>query len=59
MATNAHNMFFVTYSDDNHDLMNAIAMWEGRLRQYHSSHNMNTGLTKEVDGKVLLKQEKE
>lgn len=59
VATNAHNMFFVTYSDDNHDLMNAIAMWEGRVRQYHSSHNMNTGLTKEVDGKVLLQQEKE
>lgn len=39
--------------------MNAIAMWEGRVRQYHSSHNMNTGLTKEVDGKVLLQQEKE
>ena len=38
VATNAHNMFFVTYSDDNRDLMNAIAMWEGRVRQYHSAH---------------------
>ena len=53
VVTNDHKMFFITYSDDNQDLMKIISNWESEVREYHNLRNRNTGLIMEKDGKVL------
>lgn len=39
VATVDHKMFFVTYSDNNQYLTDAISKWESEVQQYHDSHN--------------------